>query len=70
MRYQATISFMKQIKKILRYIPIIIFWWLVWEGVSFVMQSDLIIVSPREAFARLFSMAATEDFWQSINISV
>ena len=39
---------------------------MVWEAVNALITSDIIIVSPRTAFARLFSLAQTSDFWQTI----
>lgn len=43
---------------------------LVWEGLAAFVASDIIIVSPRVAFARLFELALTAHFWQSIGISL
>ncbi|MCL2577634.1 MAG: ABC transporter permease subunit [Defluviitaleaceae bacterium] len=55
---------------ILKIIPVILFWLLIWEGVSFLIQSNIIIVSPRVTFARLFELAVTANFWQSIGTSL
>ncbi|MCL2217192.1 MAG: ABC transporter permease subunit [Defluviitaleaceae bacterium] len=56
--------------KSLKAIPIILFWLLVWEAANFFIESNLIIVSPRETFARLFALAQTADFWRSIGTSM
>jgi len=61
---------MKIFGTFLKHIPVIIFWLLVWEAISFFVQSDIIIVSPRVTFARLFELARTVNFWQSIGISL
>jgi len=39
---------------------------LVWEGASFFIQSEIIIVSPRVTFARLFALAQTYTFWETL----
>ncbi|MCL2197351.1 MAG: nitrate ABC transporter permease, partial [Defluviitaleaceae bacterium] len=49
---------------------IVIFWLLVWEGVNALIHSDIIIVSPRVTFARLFALAQTQIFWESIGMSL
>ena len=53
-----------------RKIPIILFWLLVWEVANFLIPSNLIIVSPRETFARLFELAQTAHFWNSVGTSM
>ena len=58
------------LKKFLRIAAIIIFWLLVWELANFFIDSRLIIVSPRTAFARLFELGQTARFWQSIFTSM
>ena len=58
------------LKKICKYIAIIIFWLLVWELANFLIDSRIIIVSPRTAFARLFELGQTANFWQSIFTSM
>ena len=47
------------------HLPVIAFWWLVWEGANLLVDASIIIVSPREAFARLFALAGTHIFWVS-----
>jgi len=56
--------------RFLKYIPVILFWFLVWEAVAFFIRSDIIIVSPRVTFVRLFELALTAHFWQSIATSL
>ena len=60
----------KKLLEILKFIPVIIFWFIVWEWLAFVIESDIIIVSPRVTFARLFELAQTVDFWRSIGTSL
>lgn len=43
---------------------------MVWEGLSALIQSDIIIVSPRVTIARLFALAQTVNFWKSIDTSL
>ena len=54
------------IKKIATTIAIVAFWLAVWEIATVVIGSSLIIVSPRVAFARLFALGQTAEFWRSI----
>ena len=63
-------SFRKLGKKYAQYIPIILFWLVVWEVANALIESNLIIVSPRETFARLFALGQTADFWSSIGTSL
>jgi len=53
-----------------KFAPVILFWFVVWEGAAFLIQSDIIIVSPRVTFARLFELGATAGFWGSIGTSL
>jgi len=43
---------------------------LVWEGANALIESNIIIVSPRYTFARLFRLGQTADFWGSIGMSL
>jgi len=54
----------------LKHVPIILFWLLVWEVANALIPSNLLIVSPRETFARLFVLGQTSSFWQSIGTSL
>jgi len=58
------------LKKFLINIVIIIFWLLIWELANFLIDSRIIIVSPRTTFARLFELGQTANFWQSILTSM
>lgn len=43
---------------------------MVWEAANAFIASDIILVSPRVTFARLFELAQTVDFWRSIGTSL
>lgn len=61
---------MKVFSSFLSYIPVIIFWLLVWELADFLIAGSIIIVSPRVTFMRLFQLAQTFVFWSSIGTSL
>ncbi|MCL2388264.1 MAG: ABC transporter permease subunit [Defluviitaleaceae bacterium] len=54
----------------LKTVAVIVFWLLVWEVVTVLVASDIVIVSPRVAFARLYQLAQTVNFWVSIGTSL
>jgi len=54
----------------LKYPFVVIFWLVVWHAASVIIANSIIIVSPIAAFARLFELAATGVFWQSIGESL
>jgi len=58
------------LKKLVVNLAILVFWLLVWEIANALIPSNLIIVSPRQAFARLFSLTQTWEFWRSIVTSM
>ena len=60
----------KVFSSFLKYVPIILFWLLVWEAANFFVESNIIIVSPRAAFTRLFQLGQTLEFWGSIATSL
>ena len=51
-------------------VPVILFWLLVWEGANYLVESNIIIVSPRVAFVRLYQLSRTLEFWHSIGTSL
>jgi len=51
-------------------VPVALFWLLVWEGIAAAVGAGIIIASPRAAFARLFALAQTGNFWLSIGGSM
>jgi NitT/TauT family transport system permease protein len=57
-------------RKLLYTILVFLFWLLVWEIAAAWVGSTIILVSPRLAFARLFALAQTGDFWLSIATSM
>ncbi|MCL2499762.1 MAG: ABC transporter permease subunit [Defluviitaleaceae bacterium] len=48
----------------------VLFWLLVWEAAAAWIGSTVILVPPRLAFARLFTLAQTAGFWLSIGTSM
>lgn len=63
-------TFSSSLKNLLTTFAIIIFWLLIWELASFLINSRIIIVSPRTTFARLFELSRMADFWHSILASM
>jgi NitT/TauT family transport system permease protein len=59
-------TFTSTIKKILA----AVFWLLVWEIAARLTANTIILVGPLDAFGRLFALAATRDFWSSVNFSL
>jgi len=57
-------------KRFIKNFAVIIFWLLVWEIAAVIVGSNIILVSPRMAFARLFSLGQTVEFWRSITVSM
>jgi len=43
---------------------------LVWEGANALIESNIIIVSPRTTFVRLYQLSLTIEFWHSIGTSL
>ena len=58
------------LKKILYTLPVAAFWWGVWEMAALWVGSHIILVPPRMAFARLFVLMQTGDFWLAIGTSM
>ena len=58
------------LKKLAKYVAILAFWLLVWKIVSALVDSGIIMVSPRAAFGRLFGLAQTAPFWQAIGATM
>jgi NitT/TauT family transport system permease protein len=57
-------------KRFFSVVLVFAFWFLIWEIANYFIESDVIIVSPRVTFARLFALAQTAIFWQSIGTSL
>lgn len=43
---------------------------MVWEGANALIESNIIIVSPRTTFVRLYQLSLTIEFWHSIGTSL
>lgn len=54
----------------LKLIPVLIFWLLVWELAAYLVDSSIILVSPRVTFMRLFELAGTSEYWRAIGTSL
>ncbi len=48
----------------------VVFWLLVWQGVSQVLGQEILLVSPVSVLGRLLELAVTADFWSSIAFSI
>ena len=46
------------------------FWLCLWELAAAITANSIILVGPIVAFGRLFELAATANFWQSLNFSL
>lgn len=47
-----------------------LFWLLVWQGLSLLIQKPLLLPSPLEAAKRLGALCVTAPFWQSIGLTL
>ena len=45
---------------------VVVFWLLVWEAAARLTANTIILVGPATAFGRLYELAFTANFWQSI----
>jgi len=52
--------------RIVKYLPAVIFWLIVWELAAFFVDSAIILVSPRTTIVRLFEISQSGLFWRSI----
>ena len=62
--------FSSSLKRIFKKLPVILFWLLIWEAANIIIESNIIIVSPRSTFTRLFALGQTLSFWHSIGASL
>lgn len=51
-------------KKILFPALVVLFWILVWEGISLRVDQELLVPSPVQVFSRIFILIGTASFWQ------
>ena len=58
------------LKRALITLAVAAFWWGVWEAAAWWVDSSMIVVSPRAAFARLFVLAQTQPFWLAVGTSM
>lgn len=56
----------KRLKNIAFILLAICFWFLVWEGVSRYLESDILLPSPYAVFCSLFELMITDEFWETI----
>ena len=49
---------------------VVLFWLLLWQGISMIVQQEIVLVSPVQVFQRLFSLAGTEEFWYVTSLSL
>ena len=56
----------KRHDKFIKYTLSLIFWLLVWQILSMVVDQEILLVSPLLAVKTMFVMAADISFWQSI----
>lgn len=48
----------------------VVFWLLVWQGVSRALGQEILLVSPVSVMRRLLELAVTPDFWGSVAFSI
>ncbi len=58
------------IKKILKYLLIIIFWLTVWQISATVMSNELLFPTPIAVIKRFFELLSTADFYKTVGTSV
>lgn len=63
-------TFSSRVKGFLLVIAVAAFWWAIWEAAAAWVGAEIILVSPRVAFVRLFELAQTGDFWAAVGASM
>lgn len=58
------------VKKIIRYTVITAIWLLIWQGISMLINEEILFVSPLSVASTLIKMGQTGDFWLSLSASV
>ena len=53
----------------LRILTAVVFWAAVWEGLSLIVRSDLLLPGPLTVFRRLFELCLTGSFWAQLGAS-
>lgn len=59
-----------KMKKTAIHIGVIVFWLLVWQGISMLVKQEILLVSPVKVFLRIFELGATADFWYTTGLSL
>ncbi len=49
---------------------VILFWLLAWQGISMIVQQEILLVSPVKVFQRIFALGGTADFWYITALSL
>lgn len=49
---------------------VILFWLLVWQGISMIVQQEILLVSPVKVFQRIFALGSTAEFWHITALSL
>lgn len=57
-------------KKIGIRIGVIAFWLLVWQGISMIVQQEILMASPVQVFKRILVLGGTEEFWTITGLSL
>ena len=57
-------------KKIAIRAAVVLFWLILWQGISMIVQQEIVFVSPVQVFQRLFTLVGTGDFWHVTSLSL
>ena len=63
-------AFDARFKTGLKTLAVAVFWLLVWQGLSILLQKPLLLPSPLETAKRLCALVCTLPFWQSIGLTL
>lgn len=60
----------EKMKKIGIRAGVILFWLLVWQGISMLVQQEILMVSPARVLQRIVELGATAEFWYTTGLSL
>lgn len=59
-----------KLKKPLKVFLIVLFWFVIWEVASLLINKPLLFPSPIDVFIKLFELSATKTFWENTLLSL
>ncbi len=56
--------------KILKYTAVTAIWLVIWQGVSMLIDEEILFVSPLNVLSELVNMCGTGEFWKTVGMSI